>query len=966
MSKTSMNSKMIVGIMAILFVSVGPLSSVNASPPTEATEFYYAVEYDWNSINPDVENFTGLDLPEIFSEFMGAADDAGFELIIGQLMSGSSNIYTHYSEDITPQTITDFDGEDVEVWSRTNDVTIRHGGLIDGIFMTEWSETTFNSPPTGFEVDMAASVQNLLNVDITYTEYFDDANYLIGGDMAFSLETSSAIGFSFDAMIEGNGDDFPVEFDLGMSYGYSITNSNSEWRLDGPSPIYTRFSTSPDYGIWDCNINDHCGIIDGDYDASIDYSFSVSGIPTEDLGFDDGELDLEVSDSISSTDNNYTREVHDVAMEYPNGDSMRIDIGAGDGTTTNVIACESCPPGNQLMFLMMGEVITGTAESFAEDIADEFTDNLDEELQELLGLDDSDEVSGCTDMDAINYDSGATNDDDSCYYEDTVDVDVPMFECTDGTMIYEWGVNDEYYDCQDRSDEHQLGVRTGIYMVDGGISGGMTVDNAAPYHSGISCDNEYFHYGSLFLINDGNINCYDGSDEPEDYDNDGIVDNYFTCKDGGSVTIDKVRDGIDDCPGGSDEGKTAYYYDLNLTLHNEDGTLLNHRSVQVCSDPGEEQTNCNYSIYSGPDMVESISYWVIEQDDEHDEIVCLTWELKDEFETLSTGTECITTGVQFDYLMMYQEWYGSTSLQIEGEIIGTYLRNGHYVNYTVTDPNQVVIWNEEYSNTPNWISTRVYVGESGAGDYCLIGTIYDGEGTIVDTQQSCTYFENQEYPDDEDEGSDEISDLLGIELSEKLNNIIDAILESDLENIMSSFGGNLQERLDDVEMLDEFPYNDGQFTPMWSNEHATVVGVGLYVEDENGSYVMAGPTTQGYNSTPPTQMSLRYLTGDEAKNAAEAMEDSEQLGEIVNIDDHNLDAILEDLAEAGIDISEIDITTPEVDIGNIGNDNAGDSTETPSETEEKAESDGLLPFVSPISVIGVIAMAGIIFGMRKD
>jgi hypothetical protein len=288
------------------------------------------------------------------------------------------------------------------------------------------------------------------------------------------------------------------------------------------------------------------------------------------------------------------------------------------------------------------------------------------------------------------------------------------------------------------------------------------------------------------------------------------------------------------------------------------------------------------------------------------------------------------------------------------------------VNYTVTDPNQVVIWNEEYSNTPNWISTRVYVGESGAGDYCLIGTIYDGEGTIVDTQQSCTYFENQEYPDDEDEGSDEISDLLGIELSEKLNNIIDAMLESDLENIMSSFGGNLQERLDDVEMLDEFPYNDGQFTPMWSNEHATVVGVGLYVEDENGSYVMAGPTTQGYNSTPPTQMSLRYLTGDEAKNAAEAMEDSEQLGEIVNIDDHNLDAILEDLAEAGIDISEIDITTPEVDIGNIGNDNAGDSTETPSETEEKAESDGLLPFVSPISVIGVIAMAGIIFGMRKD
>ncbi|MCH1481716.1 MAG: hypothetical protein L7T81_05710, partial [Candidatus Poseidoniaceae archaeon] len=94
MSKTSMNSKMIVGVMAILFVSVGPLSSVNASPPTETTEFYYGVEYDWNSVNPDIENFTGLDLPEIFSEFMGAASDAGFELIVGQINSGSSNIYT--------------------------------------------------------------------------------------------------------------------------------------------------------------------------------------------------------------------------------------------------------------------------------------------------------------------------------------------------------------------------------------------------------------------------------------------------------------------------------------------------------------------------------------------------------------------------------------------------------------------------------------------------------------------------------------------------------------------------------------------------------------------------------------------------------------------------------------------------------------------------------------------------------
>lgn len=586
--------------MGILFVSIGPLTIVNASPPTETTEFYYGVEYDWNSINPDIENFTGLDLPEIFSEFMGAASDAGFELIIGQVNSGSSNIYTHYSEDISPQTIKDVDNMDVDVWSRTNDVTIRHGGLVDGIFMTEWLEQSFGSDPTGFDVDIEVGLENMLNVDITYVEYFNNDNHLVGADMAFSISTSSDLGFSFDAEIQGNGDNIPVDFDLDMSYGFSITNSQTEWRLNGPSPVYTSFSSGSN-GIWDCNMDDDCGTIDGDFNASIDYSFSVSGIPTEDFGLDEGEFDIEVSDMISKTNLEFNDHVEDVNVEFSMGDSMVVDLG--NGPSTNVVACDSCPPGNPLMFLMMGEVIANSGQTFAETIADEFVDNLDQDILDIFGIDDT--------------------------------------------------------------------------------------------------------------------------------------------------------------------------------------------------------------------------------DDEHDE---------------------------------------------------------------------------------------------------------------------------------QEEENDDLSD---VEVGSELQNILDAMADSNLQNVMTTFGENLQTRMEEIETLDEFPYTNGMFAPLWSSEHATVVGVSLYVEDDNGSYVMAGPNTQGYGSMPPTQMSLRYLTGAEAMNAAIAIESADELNEIFDVNQHDVSQIAEDLEAAGIDTGDIEFISPTDDSSNT------DETEV-SEAEEKAESDGLLPFASPISVLAIIALAGFIIANKKD
>ncbi|MEZ8009313.1 MAG: hypothetical protein QMC65_06690, partial [Candidatus Poseidoniaceae archaeon] len=257
-------------ITALLLASLAPLSGV-AAAPAEASEFYYGVEYDWNSVDTDLENLTGLDLPEILGEVMGAADDAGFNLIIGQLQTGSSNVYVHHTEDITPQTIQDSNGNDVSVWSRTDDVTLRHGILADSILQTDWSETTFGADPTSFDVDIVQSLEQVLTVDMTYTEYLDDNSNLVGADMMFTMEMSAAIGLDIDALFEGGGEDFPVDFSSELTMGYSITDSTSEWRLGSPDSIYVDLSAGDEL-YWDC---DDCGDIVGSYTGAIEYSFSV-------------------------------------------------------------------------------------------------------------------------------------------------------------------------------------------------------------------------------------------------------------------------------------------------------------------------------------------------------------------------------------------------------------------------------------------------------------------------------------------------------------------------------------------------------------------------------------------------------------------------------------------------------------------------------------------------------------------
>ena len=138
-----------------------------------------------------------------------------------------------------------------------------------------------------------------------------------------------------------------------------------------------------------------------------------------------------------------------------------------------------------------------------------------------------------------------------------------------------------------------------------------------------------------------------------------------------------------------------------------------------------------------------------------------------------------------------------------------------------------------------------------------------------------------------------------------------------------------------------------------------VVGVGIYVMDDDGAYTMVGPQTDDYSANTPASMSMRYLTGVDASSAADSMEGAEELSARVDVEQHDLGQITEDLENSGIDTSGLDLETPQVDIDN-------NDLDEDSEVEEKIESDGLLPFVSPVAVLAIIGLAGIVFGNRKN
>jgi hypothetical protein len=101
------------------------------------------------------------------------------------------------------------------------------------------------------------------------------------------------------------------------------------------------------------------------------------------------------------------------------------------------------------------------------------------------------------------------------------------------------------------------------------------------------------------------------------------------------------------------------------------------------------------------------------------------------------------------------------------------------------------------------------------------------------------------------------------------------------------------------------------------------------------------------------------LTGVPAQEAQTEMVDFEDIEDIVDIEDHDLSALEDALEQAGADVSELGLE----EVDNDGDD--GDGTAVPDTAEDIAEDAGLLPFLSPLSVLAMVGIAALAGSTRR-
>jgi len=220
----------------------------------------------------------------------------------------------------------------------------------------------------------------------------------------------------------------------------------------------------------------------------------------------------------------------------------------------------------------------------------------------------------------------------------------------------------------------------------------------------------------------------------------------------------------------------------------------------------------------------------------------------------------------------------------------------------------------------NWHNTEM--SSDSWGEHCVTATLKDvTNDEIMDTVVTCANVEQ------------------GMEPSDLLIAIGEGFADSTIENVMENFASNLEYRLEDYET--DFPYDDGDAFILWDTTNNMVVGFQMVVtsEDSNMWYTLVGPESDSYGIAP-SPVSLTYFSGQQAIAQEAEMAEDTTLEDLVDISQHN-----SELIEAAIEESLAD--------------------NSPEEALEEEEADGgLLPFISPVLTISMIAVAGIVASLR--
>jgi hypothetical protein len=240
---------------------------------------------------------------------------------------------------------------------------------------------------------------------------------------------------------------------------------------------------------------------------------------------------------------------------------------------------------------------------------------------------------------------------------------------------------------------------------------------------------------------------------------------------------------------------------------------------------------------------------------------------------------------------------------------------------TTSDAGSIAVSNNDYAYNSEIASIN------GPGEYCIdVEVTRLSDNVMISESQEC----------------DSVS--RDMEPSDKVITIVEAIGDSTLENALEIFGENLENRLSNFEDDFDVAYEDGMAYALFDTEDDRFVGFQI-VASPGGTqwYTLIGPQSNAYG-TPTRGVSVTYFTGLAAQEEAELIEDQTELVDLVDVTTHNTDEV--EAVNEGIDPE----TLP-------------DDPVVPAETEDETSS--LLPFVSPLMTVSIIALAGMFVTIRS-
>lgn len=960
-----MNTRANALVAALLLCLATLPMTVSAQVDPVQNDFAYGVEYDWSNLDEDIDSLTGINLNEILSRTMLAASDAGLNLTVAQLSTGSSNIFVESAEDRTPTTI-DLDGDVHDVWVRMTDVTIRHAVLFDSALITEWVDAS-GADPAGFDGYLSVDSENAVAVDVNMVEYLDDDYNLYGVDMDFSLASEVSVEYMMDVGVEGGGEDFAFAVTFGTAFDFDIPASSAEWRLGHETPVLSALSTYESVHAactdetfittsgTEADIGIECGMMEGDYTVSTGFSVDLADVPTENFGLESGLLDLSISDQISSsgffeTDmTDFLGEDGDAEGTGFGGDADASIVIEEGGSAVDVVSCD-CGTANPIMFLMLATMLTEIGEAFAEDAAEELGGTFEDELSEAI-----EEISEEFGGDDAESDDG---------------MDDEPFYCDNGGIILSYDthrIGDGVDDCGDWSDE----TPNETYFV---------CNDWGQGHEGIPRD----------AVNDGSEDCSDSSDEGVlwmDYISVSVM-TMHACADGsGLVPAWNLENGYEDCGDGSDElpdaeGALEAVDQASLNAGgfseqdvNDDGTA-DHCYLAEVTVTGDDGSSSTYTLKSAGWGFESVDIGNVDDltyrayaldgaihqygvptsgcwdasvsDIQSTGLVASSPTIENDgalkrlisHGSMWTDEDWLHVSVSFD-----ASWQDSDDYTLEFELLDEMGNVEAASQMSIAPTSDDSVWN---------LQDSMYLAEGlDAGEYCGTFELVDAQGVTVDTYESEDCITVEEMP----------------EFLQELQTIGEAFGESNFESTLEAFGENLEDRLGSI--TEDIAYTDANFVMLWSPTHHTVVGVALGVSDNMDTwYTLVGPeVVEMYDdeinyspSTPPATIGLTYYIGSAAEEAAEVVEDAQSVDDIADTSAHaeGMGDLAQVLEDAGVDPADVGIDEEDMQ-------GAGSSDEEPPATAEELIEDGGfgLPSVSGLATVAVLALAGIVAAQRN-